>query len=214
MSSDKFYAQRSEDQTLAKLLGPGYKDRPGFYIDVGAWEPTTDSVTKHFYDLGFCGINVEPVPYYFDLLVKERPRDANLSCALGAKTEVRDFYYVAGTGLSTLDEKLAINARDSQNRRMVALQVPVLTLKGVCEVYAPLDKQIDFLKIDVEGGERDVILGGDWERYRPKFLCIEATVPMTEIPSWGEWEPIVLSNNYKFLLYDGLNRFYQAKETI
>ena len=43
---------------------------------------------------------------------------------------------------------------------------------------------IDFLKIDVEGAEGDVLFGGDWERFRPKVVVAEAVAPMTSEPSW------------------------------
>ena len=73
-------------------------------------------------------------------------------------------------------------------------------------------EEIDFLKVDVEGAERDVLAGADWRRFRPKVVLVEAVAPGTMAPSHAEWEPILLSNGYGFAFFDGLNRFYVADE--
>lgn len=69
------YAQNFEDIRLWRALKHVEK---GLYIDVGANHPTADSVTRAFYDRGWSGINVEPVPSYYHALCQERPRDTNL----------------------------------------------------------------------------------------------------------------------------------------
>jgi FkbM family methyltransferase len=206
-----FYAQRGEDEKLRQLIG---SKRQGFYIDVGAWDPTADSVTKHFYDDGWHGINIEPVPYYFDLLCNERPRDVNLQIAISNKRGRAEFAHIHGTGLSTF----VAEYRDkfAAGRGIDTLEVTVLTLAEVCEAYVPANQDIDFLKIDVEGSERHVIEGNDWTRFRPRVLCIEATEPGTEgataIPAWESWDHLVRDASYHFLVFDGLNRWYRRIE--
>jgi len=71
---------------------------------------------------------------------------------------------------------------------------------------------IDFLKIDVEGAEADVLFGGDWKRFRPKVIVAEAVTPMASEPSWQGWEPFLMAQGYQFVLFDTLNRFYVAQE--
>ena len=90
------------------------------------------------------------------------------------------------------------------------MTVPVTTLRTLCEQHAPA--AIDFLKIDVEGAERDVLAGGDWQRFRPKVVVVEALAPLTMAPSWQAWEPILTSNGYRFAFFDSLNRYYVAQE--
>jgi hypothetical protein len=85
-----------------------------------------------------------------------------------------------------------------------------MTLAQLCERH-PVE-QIDFLKIDVEGAEADVLFGNDWHRFRPKVIIIEAITPMTNEPAWQEWEPFLLSQGYRFALFDTLNRLYVAQE--
>jgi len=83
------WAQHDEDDVLDELLGhPGR----GFYIDVGAHHPSSATVTKTFYDKGWNGINLEPLPEYYHMLVDQRPRDINLNLACGDKAEIKSIY--------------------------------------------------------------------------------------------------------------------------
>lgn len=84
------------------------------------------------------------------------------------------------------------------------------TLTALCEAHDIT--QIDFLKIDVEGAEGDVLAGLDLARLRPKVICLEAVAPGTMAPNWAGWEPMLLAANYEFVLFEGLNRFYVARE--
>ena len=178
----------------------------GFYIDVGAMDPVADSVTCHFYALGWHGINVEPVPRHMARLRALRPRDLNLELALGEREETRTLYDVPGTGLASLAPEGASAAGAAALHA-----VEVTTLARLCAEHAAA-RTIDFLKIDVEGWERAVIAGGDWQRFRPRILVVEATRPNSPAPAWAEWEPMLLANAYRMVWFDGLNRFYLRQE--
>ena len=86
----------------------------------------------------------------------------------------------------------------------------VTTLARLCEQHGVT--QIDFLKIDVEGAEADVIAGNDWTRFRPKVVVAEAIDPATGKPAHEAWESMLLAAGYRFRLDDTLNRFYVAEE--
>jgi hypothetical protein len=90
------------------------------------------------------------------------------------------------------------------------MQMPVKTLASLCEQAAPAS--IDLLKIDVEGAEREVLDGNDWGRFRPKVIVLEALAPITMVPAWDGWEPILTANRYRFAFFDSLNRYYVADE--
>jgi hypothetical protein len=90
------------------------------------------------------------------------------------------------------------------------VRMSVTTLANLCERLELAS--IDFLKIDVEGAEGDVLFGGDWKRFRPKVIVAEAVTPIASEPSWQEWEPFLLAKGYRFALFDTLNRFYVAQE--
>jgi hypothetical protein len=71
---------------------------------------------------------------------------------------------------------------------------------------------IDFMSVDVEGYEQEVLAGADLARYRPRVLIVEATEPATAKPTHEAWEPLVLGAGYQFVVFDGLNRFYVRSE--
>jgi hypothetical protein len=86
----------------------------------------------------------------------------------------------------------------------------MISLAELCKEHSVTT--IDFLKIDVEGAEADVLRSGDWDRFRPKAVVVEAISPGSGKPSWEAWEPILLAHGYRFALFDTLNRFYVAEE--
>ncbi len=199
------YAQNREDVLLNRVFA---RQASGFYIDIGANHPTNESVTKHFYERGWRGINVEPGGFFKELS-SERQRDINLNVAISNQPCELTYYEFPGTGLSTLSTA-ELAARMSEGLTPVARPVNVLTLRALCESYVP--GEIDFISIDVEGHEREVIEGGDWRKWRPRVAVIESTRPNSTEPSHAAWEPILLSAGYQFATFDGLNRFYVREE--
>jgi FkbM family methyltransferase len=201
------YAQNREDVLLQRLFP---RDHLGFYVDVGAGDPVEFSVTKHFYDRGWHGINLEPAAHYFDRLVAQRPRDVNLKIgAWDSDGELDLLEATTPTGLSTFLEDVARSGGmagiEFRRRR-----VPVSTLVSVLGAYAP--DVIDFLKVDVEGAESRVLAGNDWGRFRPRVVVVESTRPGSTAQTHEEWETELLRSGYVFAAFDGLNRFYVRSE--
>lgn len=202
------YAQNFEDVMLWRALK---QVEQGFYIDVGAFSPEIDSVTRAFYDRGWSGINLEPHPRMFAELTEQRPRDINLQVAVSQGNEALEIYLVDDLpGLSTLTPEYAEECRRA-GHPVEKVTVPSLPLTEIWQRYAA-GREVHFLKIDVEGAEKSVILSNDWSRNRPWILVIEATIPNSGQPSHAEWEPLLLQAGYEFVYFDGLNRFYLAQE--
>jgi len=204
------FAQNFEDVMLWRALR--HVER-GFYVDVGAQHPDIDSVTRAFYERGWNGINIEPVASAHRRLAASRPRDINLNVALGATAGRANFFVLEGTGLSTLDKDTA----DTMQRQAFArstVTVEVETLARVLHRHARefARGQVHFLKIDVEGAERGVLAGADFVRTRPWIVLVEATAPLSTAETHEAWEPILLEAGYRFVWFDGLNRFYVAEE--
>lgn len=202
------YAQLREDVLLHRALHHVPHDQ-GFYIDVGAYHPTADSVTRHFYDHGWCGINVEPAPNLFAPFLQERPRDINLQVAISDRSGSATFFDVDGQ-LSTLEDRFA-ERHASNGLNVQSYTVPCLTLAELCATHAT--RTIHFLKIDIEGHEAAAIRGMDFGRFRPWILVVEATEPNNWLaPTYSEWDRDIRAGGYHFAYTDVLNRYYVAEE--
>jgi len=201
------YTQNLEDYHLSLAFSG---QQTGTYIDVGAGHPVADNVSFWFYERGWQGIVVEPLAELIGLYPRLRPRDIAVAMLVGDSCGEIDFHVVDRLhGFSTTVEQVAQKAGQfGVSYRTV--RTPVTTLAELCRQHDLT--QIDFLKIDVEGGEASVLRGGDWRRYRPKVVLIEAVRPGSNEPAWAEWEPFLLAQNYRFALFDTLNRFYVAQE--
>ena len=201
------YTQNLEDYHLS--LAFAGQER-GFYIDVGAGHPVADNVSLWFYERGWSGIVAEPIAELADLYKKIRPRDTLYQGLIGREVGEIDFFHVNRLhGFSTTIEMHADVAKEF-GADYQRLTLPMLTLEKLCAQHQV--KQIDFLKIDVEGAESDVLAGNDFNRYRPKVIVAEAVTPGKGEPAWDAFEPLLLANGYKFRLFDTLNRFYVAEE--
>lgn len=117
---------------------------------------------------------------------------------------------VEGTGLSTSDEATAERHVQERGYHRTSRTVPVETLSSICERYH--QGPIHFLKIDVEGAEKAVLEGFDLQRFRPWIMVIESTLPNSPVQDYETWEPMLLEGRYKYVYFDGLNRYYLAEE--
>ena len=195
ISGFESFSQYYEDFILYVML---FDIKNGFYIDVGAYDPDKVSVTKAFYLRGWNGINIEPLPKQIKIFEKERPNDINLQIVAG-NDEGNVTLYIDGMS-STVQKKYA--------KRKENINIKMDKMSNICKQYVPKGKEVDFCKIDVEGNEREVLLGYDFTNYKPKVFCIESTVPLTRIPTHQLWEEILINNGYTFVYQRSVNRFY------
>lgn len=194
------YAQNFEDVILWRALG---HVGSGNYIDIGAQSAFEDSVSRAFHEHGWKGIHVEPVPFYAAQLRAERVGDTVVQAMVGAEEGVGELFAMSGTGLSTSREDLAEGYQRS-GREVSRELVPVITLDRVMEL---VEGEIHWLKIDVEGAEQQVLEGWRGSR-RPWVIVIESTLPMSQEQNHEGWDPLVTRKGYRFVYFDGLNRFY------
>ena len=88
--------------------------------------------------------------------------------------------------------------------------VPTAALDSILDDHHVVD--VHFMSVDVEGAESVVLQGLSLERHRPWVLCVEAVLPGTTTPSHDEWEPRILTRGYRYVTFDGVNRWYVADE--
>ncbi len=203
------YAQNGEDVVLWRALG---HVAGGRYVEVGANDPSEMSVTRAFYDAGWSGITIEPVPAFAAAHRDARPRDTLVEAAItDAGVSTITLHEIPGTGLSTLvDAVSATHEGNGWEHRDI--EVVAMRLDDVLDEHLAPGEPIHFLLVDVEGAERSVLESVDLRRRRPWVLVIEATNPLSTEPSHTAWEGTVLAAGYRFCLFDGLSRFYVAEE--
>jgi FkbM family methyltransferase len=200
------YAQNFEDVLLRRAL---QDIDDGFYVDVVAFHPSIHSVSWWFYQNGWTGINVEPNEKFFAALACARSRDINLKLAVTGKAGFATLYLC--DALSTVREEIAaVHRRNGLDISGAAL-VEAITLDQLFEAYVQA-RTVDFLKLDVEGSEGEILDAASFESTRPRILVIESTMPDSQESTWQAWERGLLKKGYLFVWFDGLNRYYVREE--
>lgn len=166
-----FYSQHGEDKVVAGLFRG---KRNGRYIDIGASHPFRISNTYYFYRQGWSGVTVEPIPRLAHLHQKLRPRDRLLPCGVGLEVGEFKFYEMTPSVLSTLDASTAQQYLDAGRAVLFKeYKLQVIPIEEVCQI-AFEEGPVDFMSIDVEGLDFDLIRSIDFTNYRPEVICVEA----------------------------------------
>lgn len=170
--SKKAYAQEGEDMILNRYLE--HKEN-GYFIDVGAHHPWRFSNTFFFYKKGWNGINIDPMPNSMHLFNKFRSKDINLE--LGISQEAKELEYfvfnepaVNGFSKSAADDILKLPGY----KLLYTVKIKTYRLSDILEKYLPNEQKIDFLTIDAEGLDLEVLRSSDWNKYRPTFVLAES----------------------------------------
>jgi FkbM family methyltransferase len=171
----KSYSQRYEDIIIDGLLG---NEKSGTYLDIGAYDPHILSNTKRFHDRGWKGCNVEPNPRRFQKLVRARPNDINLNVGLSDAAGKLVFFDVDREAFSTFSEQRARELEKMGAHIRREIEIPVMRLEDVFEEHFKT-RTVDFCSIDTEGMDLAILRGNDWDRFRPRILCVEVSVAKT-----------------------------------
>jgi FkbM family methyltransferase len=200
------YAQNFEDVILWRALK--HVER-GFYIDIGAQDPIVDSVSLAFYEKGWRGVHVEPVAAYARKLREARPDEEVIEAAIAEHAGTIEFWEFHDTGLSTGDRAIA-ERHQGEGRECRPSAVPCMPLSALVERYR--DREVHWLKIDVEGMEAQVVAGWEPSGVRPWIVVVESTRPNSPEATHAGWEPALVKLGYDFVYFDGLNRFYLSRD--
>ncbi|MEM9528701.1 MAG: FkbM family methyltransferase [Bacteroidota bacterium] len=165
------YGQEGEDLVLLRFFGKEYK---GFYVDIGAHHPKRFSNTYLLFKQGWQGINVDANPESIATFKKERPHDVNLTTGVAEKPGVLTFFRFDDPALNTFNEAVAKDIISKGKYQQVAREeVSVTTLTKILEANLPTQQVIDYLNIDVEGLDYQVLSTLDLRKFRPRIISVE-----------------------------------------
>lgn len=201
------YAQYGEESILKSFFG---EDSKGFVVDVGAADGIRYSNSRYLIDeLGWSGLLVEPHPTFFDR-IKSLYEDSNKVSVVNAAVYSKEGempFYVYGRDehaqVSTLSETFKDKVTRVHGDKFEAepTQVRVLKLSSILEGV----KNIDFLSIDCEGVDMEVLLSNDWEKHRPSLVCVEHSMPKDDLHEF------LSSVGYTFLQATEGNSFFRRQ---
>ena len=179
------FSQQGEDlvaESIFYFLGI----KPSSYLDIGAGEPIRASNTYRFYGRGCRGVLVEPNPALAASLRSTRPGDVVLEVGIGTTDQASADYYMIGGPvgelLNTFSKKEAERTEATskgRNRIERVVKIPLVSVNRVLEEHFR-DGAPDFLSIDIEGLDHDILASLDFDRWRPKVVCAETLVAGTD----------------------------------
>lgn len=170
--ADIFSSQEGEDILIKRLLKWHY-NQSGTFVDIGAHHPVRFSNTYHYYLKGWRGINVDPRPGFKNMFDKVRPGDTNLECGVANQNGELIYYEFKEPAFNTFCKDSIIYAKTRTDLINESV-IPVQPLSQILNENLTNSDDVTFMNIDVEGLEVDVLKSSDWQRFRPKIVCIEA----------------------------------------
>lgn len=197
------YAQNFEDVMLWRALSD---IQNGFYIDIGAQDPRIDSISRSFYEAGWRGIHVEPAPSFAEALRRDRPDEQVVEAAIGEGGGRRRFFEFPETGLSTGVRNIAVSHSKTAGLKAITIEVNCISLDDLLSSVG--DRDIHWLKIDIEGMEGEALKSWGGNPARPWIVVVESTFPGTQVATQHQWLDQLLNRNYTEVYFDGLSRYF------
>lgn len=194
------WSQSGEDIILGELLPEPH----GMYVDVGAAHPRLGSNTYFLYRRGWSGVLVEPNPRSATELRKARTRDRVIQAAAGASSGSVDITLFESDYLSSIDLATATERAEAGETIEKVLSVPLITLAELDLKAQP--SQPSLLSVDCEGADLSVLRGNDWERFRPRVVCVEESGRTLSEPT--PIREFLESLDYRITAHTGLSAVY------
>jgi FkbM family methyltransferase len=158
------HAQFGEDMILRHLVG---EKRRGFYVDIGAHHPFYFSNTFWFYRRGWRGLNVDALPGAMSAFNALRPRDINVEACL-ARTDGEIVQFNIPT------QAAEASCKSPTQSTYHSIEMRTRSLASLLAEFMPRGIEIDFMSVDCEGLDEDILRGNDWERFKPNYLLVES----------------------------------------
>ena len=186
--------------------------KSGSYIDIGCNQPKKNSLTLLLHERGWKGFNFDISERCINLFDFFRNKDINQNISIGDKEgEVDSYIFYENCSMNTVDKKFSKYTQKSVNRKPIIKKIKQLTLNQVFEKYNI--KKMDYLNIDVEGHEMNVLKGFDIIKYNPKLVSIEIHDEDCP-PVNNEIYKYFLERGYKLVSIYGWTYFFESKKNL
>jgi FkbM family methyltransferase len=171
LTYNKSYSQEGEDMVLRRIFeGKG----SGFYVDVGAHHPKLYSNTYYFYKKGWRGINIDAMPGSMKAFDNVRPNDINVEAAISDKEETLTYYYFNAPALNGFSKAISEERAGLKDVKLLRTsEIKTRRLSDILKLHLPEGVKIDFMSVDVEGLDLQVLRSNDWEKYKPTYILAE-----------------------------------------
>jgi len=169
-----YFSQSGEDAIIKTFFYEQLENKQhGFYVDVGAFHPTNGSNTYYYYLNGWRGINIDAAPNSMEAFRKIRPRDINLEVGVGLRKEKKIFHFMEESSSMNSFSDSFINERNLKAQVSRKIEMTILPLSDILDEHLPPNTVIDFLSVDVEGLDLEVLMSNNWEKYTPRVVLVE-----------------------------------------
>lgn len=202
-------SQFDEDKYINSFFENDFK---GKFVDLGCFHPTRHNNTFQFYKRNWRGINVDLNPITIELFDYFRSKDININCAISDKKTNKNLYFVDDfSPLNTLDinhlnflkKNFSLIKKDFREKK-----IKTENINNILKKYN--FKKVDFLNIDLEGLEYEVIKSIDFKKYKINLICIEILEHNNFSRNKSrKIKKILKENNFKFLKKIGVNSIYK-----
>ena len=204
-NSFRHYSQFAEDVSIVRQFPKGYK---GFFVDVGCFHPVKYNNTYRLYKKGWRGINVDIDQIKIDGFRIRRPKDVNIACAVSDKKGEITYWSNGFYSLTiTLDEAFAAGKPG-----YVAKKVQTDTLNNIIAGTKYEGRQIDFLTVDVEGHDLNVLQSLDFKEYAPRLIAVETHQVTLDAVMQDDLYQFLIGKGYDMINWVGLTLLFKRKE--
>jgi FkbM family methyltransferase len=174
------YSQFGEDLILQHFFAQNDIEKPT-YLDIGANEPKYISNTFYFYERGSRGVLIEPNPYLYKKLLRQRSKDTIINAGVGLNNQNEaDFYLFPNkyNGLSTFSEKEALHWKNVGMKGLgkinyeKIIKMPLVSINDILQKHFN-EKAPNFISLDVEGLDLEILKSLNFEKWKPDIICVE-----------------------------------------
>ena len=164
----KTYSMFGEDLKIKNFFK---NKKKGFYVDIGCYHPLDGNNTYLLYKKGWSGVNVDINKTSIELFKIARKKDFNFNIAISDKSKkVRVFFRKKINMLNTIVKK---NAITNFQKGFSSAYIKSISLNSILKSLNLKNEKIDFLNLDVEGNELNVLKYFNFKKYRPELICVE-----------------------------------------